>query len=187
LTGEIEADGSFIMRTKRLMTTKPAGLARSPADGVTREMTVSGKAPPAGSTNWSGNYTITGQMNPRCIWDGAGNFTASLLPPLTGTFFGEYGRFGSRHKFSITTTQGDFVSHDASLPLSGTIHIDGSSCFADGRTDASGLNHMQGDLAFLRFRMDDGSALSLSMVYTDPQGRELSIMNAGVTAASAKQ
>jgi hypothetical protein len=195
LTGEIQADGSFTMRS----SPRPAGLAGNPNDWV--HVTVSGKVPPTGSIKWNGNYTIKGQMSADCILDQAGNFTASPLPTLTGTFSNKvtmYYPIGAQHdpgysgpkliRFGMNVTQGDFVSHERRrglrpyvyVPLTGTIHVEGSPCFASGRADASIDNFMQGDFGTMKFKMDDGSELSASMVYTDPKGAGLLIQQAWV-------
>jgi hypothetical protein len=180
LAGEIGPDSTFTLRTRQ--TPHPG----KPAI----QLTIAGKVPAAGSTSWDGKYTISGEHEaPACSLDHTAAFTASRLAPLAGTFSGPLmlGYTGKVLKFTITVEQGEFVSHERKvgpaytyLPLTGTITVEGLPCFKHGTADASLYNTLQGDLALLRFDMDDESVLSLSAVYNNPDGTGLVVQLAGV-------
>jgi hypothetical protein len=180
LTGEIDPDGSFTLQTHQ--TPHPGKPAA--------QLTIAGKVPAVGATSWDGNYTITGEHEvPACSLDQAGAFTASRLAPLPGTFSGPLtlGFTGKMFKFKITVEQGEFVAHERKvrpvymyLPLVGTIAAEGSPCFKNGTAAAGTYNTVQGDLATLRFEMDDESELSVSAVYTNPEEAALLVQGAWV-------
>src|SRR5262249_19135945 len=91
MTGEIGPDGTFTLRA----TPIPDFSNKGPhGEQIIRyQLTITGKVPALGSTNWSGTYTITGQEpltgEPKCSLDQGGAFTASRLAPLAGTFSGQ--------------------------------------------------------------------------------------------------
>jgi hypothetical protein len=168
LTGEIGPDSSFTLRPRPYH--RKHGKYES-------QLTITGKVPALGSTSWSGTYTITGK-EPKCSLDQGGAFTASRLAPLAGTFSGPMfaGIHGQEVKLNITVKQGEFVSHEGKvgpayigLPLTGSITVEGSPCFRHGTADAQYLHRVQGDLAYLRFKMEDESELLVVAFYTNPE------------------
>jgi len=189
MIGEISPDGNFTLRTM--------------SSRNTLQLTVAGKIPDAGSTNWPGNYKFTSPTSHGCAFDQEGSFTATLLASLAGTFSGPVtmsypsappppgytGPSTARLKFTITAAQGgEFLVHEKKvgapfiyLPLSGTINVSGSACFNRGTSDTNPYaDNMQGDRAHLTFEMDDESEFSLIAVYTSPQETGLVIQSAFV-------
>jgi hypothetical protein len=178
LAGQIEPDGSFTLRTP------PLPLAQ--------HLTIVGKVPPAGSSRWAGSYTFKSPIKSECVFDQTGTFTASPLPPLVGTFFGQVMRAypfpvpsdaspdylhktPERLKLSMTVSQGEFVFRERKtglsytyLPLTGTIQIIGCPCFTHGTTVAEFENAIRGDLVQMKFKMDDESELWIDSYYTSP-------------------
>jgi hypothetical protein len=182
LTGEISPDNSFTLRRNLTGVGKHAELVTLPGP----QLTIAGKVPPLGSTSWGGTYTITGKMpptNPKCSLDQGDAFTASRLAPLAGTFSGPMilNDTGDTLKFSITAKQGEFVSNEkfrpvyTYLPLTGTITVEGSRCFGHGTADASTHNVVEGDLARVRFKMEDESELWVRVFYTNPEETGLKV------------
>ena len=188
--GELAADGSFSLTTL------------NPNSRV--KVTVKGKAPLAGATTWSGEYTVVGNPYLRCATDRQANtFTATALAPLSGTFSGsttmEYsyadppppsytGPVTYKASFSISAKQGDpLVAHITKrgpvyyLPVTGAINVKGASCFSHGTAEAGLYSTIEGDIVHLRFGMDDGSQLNVSAVYTDPSESGISLSSARVT------
>jgi hypothetical protein len=100
-------------------------------------------------------------------------------------------------KFIIPVAQGAVVSHRLKvgslhfyLPLTGTVHVKGTSCFSHGVADLSTesthggapspYSILQGDFVTLRFAMDDESQLTLRAVFADPDESALSVLDARV-------
>jgi hypothetical protein len=194
LHGEIAPDGSFTLRN---------------GPRATIQVQVSGHVPSAGATTWSGEYTLTGDVSRKCpTYRQTNSFTATPFAPLSGTFSGllkmKYfqspapaytGPQSYQAKFSITAAQGDVVAHRLKtvdvhfyLPLTGTIHVKGSSCFSQGVADPltynphelvpSRYSSISGDSVDLWFAMNDESQLHVIAVFTDPGEAALSIVNA---------
>jgi hypothetical protein len=189
MIGEIDSDGNFTMRTM--------------SSRNTLQLTITGKVPDAGATNWAGTYKFTSPASHGCVFDQDGSFTAMLLAPLTGTFSGPVtmsypsappppsysGATTARLKFTISATQGgEFLSHEKKvgapfiyLPLSGTINVSGSACFNRGTSDANPFaNNIQGDRAHLNFEMNDESELAVIAAYTSPEEGGLEIQSSFV-------
>jgi hypothetical protein len=189
MSGEIDPDGNFTMRTI--------------SSRNTLQLAVSGRVPDAGSTSWAGTYKFTTPTSHGCAFDQEGTFTATLLAPLTGTFHGPVtmsypsappppgynGPMTARLNFTITAAQGgEFLTHEKKvgapfiyLPLSGTINVSGSACFTHGASDTNPYaNNMQGDRAHLNFEMNDESELTVIAVYTSPEEAGLVIQSAFV-------
>ena len=178
MSGEIDPDGNFTMRTI--------------SSRNTLQLAVTGRVPDAGSTSWAGTYKFTTPTSHGCMFDQQGTFTATLLAPLSGTFHGPVtmsypsappppgytGPMTAQLKFTITATQGgEFLTHEKKvgapfiyLPLAGTINVSGSACFTHGTSDTNPYaNNMQGDRAHLNFEMNDESELMVVAVYTSPK------------------
>jgi hypothetical protein len=189
MVGEVDPDGNFLLRT---ISSKN-----------TLQLTVTGKVPDAGSTNWAGTYKFTSPAAHGCAFDQEGDFTATLLAPLAGTFLGPVtmsypsappppgytGPATARLQFTITATQGaEFLLHEKKvgapfiyLPVTGTINVSGSACFSHGTSDTNPYtNNMQGDRAHLNFEMNDESELAVMAFYTSPQEAGLEIQSAFV-------
>jgi hypothetical protein len=189
MTGEIAPDGNFTLRTL------------SPRN--TLQLTITGKAPGAGSTNWPGTYNFTNPISHGCAFDQQGSFAAKLLAPLNGTFSGSVtmsypsappppgykGPATARLKLTITATQGsEFFAHGKKagapfiyIPLKGTINVSGSACFTRGTSDTNPYaDNIQGDRAHMNFEMNDESELAVIAVYTSPQEAALEIQAAFV-------
>lgn len=188
LTGEVHADGTFILRNKP----EPV-FHGSTEHRVRQQIIVAGSVPPPGSTTLTGHYAVSDQLGPECTVEQAGNFTASILDPLTGTFSGPVlmlypmgplvppGYRGPTHlELSINVVQGSVVSYErmrgsaAYIPLTGTIEVSGSPCFTYGTANASISNRLLGDLALIDFEMNDGSELSVRS-YINPKAGAISI------------
>jgi hypothetical protein len=184
MSGDIDPEGKFTIRTI--------------SSRNTLQLTVTGRAPDAGATNWAGTYKFTSPASDACTFDQDETFTATLLPPLAGTFAGPVtmsypsapppsgytGPTTARLKFTLTAAQGgEFLSHEKKvglafiyLPLSGTIDVSGSACFTHGTSDTNPYaNNMQGDRAHLNFQMNDESELTVVAVYTSPEEAGLAI------------
>ena len=188
--GELAADGSFTLTTL------------NPNTRV--KVTVKGKAPLAGATTWSGEYTVVGNPYLACATNRqADTFTATPLAPLSGTFAGsttmQYsyadppppgytGPMTYKANLSITAQQGaPLVSHITRkgvvrhLPLTGEINVKGAPCFSHGTAEAGLSSTIEGDIVHLKFEMDDGSQLNVSAVYTDPSESGISLSLVRVT------
>lgn len=196
--GEIATDGSFTMRN-------------SGAGESTTQVEIRGQVPPEGAATWSGEYTLTRRASRNCpAYQETKSFTATPLAPLNGTFSGSLamkffetppptytGPKSYEAKFIITVAQGAVVSRRLKaggvhfyLPLTGTIHVHGASCFSHGTADlAADSTHgaapsqystLQGDFVILRFAMNDESQLTVRAVFADPNESALSVFDARV-------
>jgi hypothetical protein len=165
----LAVDGSF-----SLQTPQTGGL------GITAS--IDGKTPPTVGEDWSGTYSAT-NSNPGCA-PFAGTFTAVPIATVSGTFAGP-AVFAAPNSavrqaatLSMTLKQGGPASLDSSAAstginsvnaLSGTIAIQGQSCFSSG-TASLGSASVAGDTFFLEFMMNDGSELLLTGSLADPTG-----------------
>ncbi|HEY4380860.1 MAG TPA: hypothetical protein VGN01_10980 [Acidobacteriaceae bacterium] len=150
---EIGADGSFTLQTPTV-----GGLA------PTITFTVNGVAPQAIGGTWSGTYSAN-DSNAGC-GPQSGSFTAVPIQPVTGTFQGQSTlgatSGGTPVSISIVLQQGTtnslptFSSITSQNALSGSITVQGTSCFTSG-TLALGDGAVYGGLVEAGFTMNDGS------------------------------
>jgi hypothetical protein len=59
--------------------------------------------------------------------------------------------------------------------LTGSIRVQGSSCFSSGVTDGTMLNNIEGNEIELSFVMDDGSMLVIVGSITDTTGSQINV------------
>ena len=183
LEGELDPEGNFTLRT------------RSPRN--TLQLTIHGRVPTAGARNWRGSYSVTGSTGPGCTLDQTGGFSATPLVPLRGSFGGKvavvdasgasFNGSATGVTLLVSVAQGPFLTHTrrvgpaaTRLPLTATVDVSGSPCFAHGATDGSLHNVVEGDATHLRFLMEDGSELTFSSVFTDPTEAGLTLQLAEV-------
>ena len=181
LSGQIAADGTFSM------TSPTIGLAPN-----TYTVSLTGNSPTKSSPNaWTGSYTIYASIGPitsatPCMYSHSASFTAAPIAALAGTYIGPAtnGLFGTgigaSAAFTLQVTQGPatFVSSIPTsvyaLPLSATIAVTGSSCFASGTTvGALSPSQISGDTFAIDLVMNDGSQLHLSGFLNDLGGATL--------------
>jgi hypothetical protein len=150
-TAPVAADGSFTLQT----TGNP-----------TVTFTLNGTVPQTAAESWSGTYSAN-DANAGCI-PVAGSFTAAPIQPVTGTYDGSVS-FGNNSgstplKVSLVLQQGSpgFVTTpnhiDSQNVLSGSITVQGASCFTSG-TLALGSGQINGGFVQAQFAMNDGSSL----------------------------
>jgi hypothetical protein len=197
LAGNIMPDGSFTLRNSSVDTT---------------HVEIRGQVPAQGAATWNGEYTLTRAASPNCpLYQETKSFTATPLATLNGTFSVSMqmryfeppppsyaGPESYQAKFTITITQGAVVSQRLNdggfhfyLPLAGTIHVKGLSCFSHGFADSgvdsahgsarSPYSSLRGDYAVVRFAMNDESQLTVQAVFADPNESALSVFDARVT------
>jgi hypothetical protein len=158
-SGEIAPDGTFTLT----QLGANAGII----------FTVSGTAPPTGSSTWNGSYTINSTPAfTECTINQTGSFAATKFTALNGTYAGTVpALMGSTATGSVTVSiqmsQGEGVFNanapGSYIPLSGTITVGGSSCVNHGTTVVTpGGAVLDGPLVFMTFAMDDGSQVTLS-------------------------
>jgi hypothetical protein len=187
VTGEIAADGTFTLAT-------PAPSRAS------NQVTIEGRVPVAGAASWTGSYTLQHSSSPTCTMEQAAEFTAVPLAPMNGTFAGgatmmyqalpapEYrGPMTAHVDFTIEVAQGAMLSHTRRvgpalfyLPLTASITVKGSPCFKKGLAEPSLYSILEGEMAHLRFAMEDGSELTMVTAFTDAGESAISILGAGV-------
>jgi hypothetical protein len=173
LSGPVASDGSFLLTNSAF-----------PADTI--QVSIQGKAPAAGSTTWTGSYTITNAAaQPQCTFDYSSNFVATAYPPLDGTYAGTFGDQNSGSNLTVSTqiTQGALTLTNSSsslargfnIPLNGTIAVTGSPCFTTGITtqEATGPTTIPvqgwvgGNTFSLNYVMNDGAQLQLLGYFAD--------------------
>ena len=168
-TGQIAANGTFHL-------TQPPLPIQSPPSSF--QVTIDGSLPSAGSTTWSGTYTITASIGPTCQnLNQAGSFKATAFQPIHGTYAGPIGgiALGSAASMSTQISEAAPITLNHAngttstlYPLSATISISGSPCFKSGTTGGNTFpNEVSGDLVILDFTMDDGSQLHMDTWMTD--------------------
>lgn len=168
-TGQIAANGTFHL-------TQPPLPIQSPPSSF--QVTIDGSLPSAGSTTWSGTYTITASIGPTCQnLNQAGSFTATGLAPINATYAGEMtsltGALGTGVSIQMsegapTTVQRANGSTVTLFPLNATATVTGSQCFKQGTTSGSKFSsNVAGDFFNLGLLMDDGSQLLISGWMTD--------------------
>lgn len=174
MTGTLANDGSFTL-------TEPVQTIAG-----TIQITIQAKST---SSGWNGTYSITGASNLQTcgIASSSGTFTEQTIAPLTGTYTGitPFYTFtgGSTTVTQVPTsmvlTQGQPSAVPGSsvisyIPLTGTISVQGLSCFTHGSTVAATptLSQIGGDEFTLTFTMDDGSTLTAVGGMNDSTGSE---------------
>ena len=172
-TAQIAADGSFTLQTPVL-----SGLA------PTVTFTVNGVVPQTAGGTWSGTYGAT-NANTGCS-PVSGSFTAVPIQPVTGTFAGSAslgtGSSGSPLNLSVVLRQGSagFVTIPNSVNgqnvLSGSITVQGTSCFTKG-TLSLGQGSVDGGFVQAQFAMDDGSRLFLTGAIEDTAVSKVKLEN----------
>ncbi len=159
-TAQIAADGSFTLQTSGV----------SPP--VT--FTLHGTVPQGPAETWSGTYSAN-DSNAGCV-PLSGSFTALPIQPVTGTFAGST-NFGTSSNHSPLTVnlilqQGSpgFVTApnftDSQNVLSGSITVQGTSCFSSGSL-ALGKGQINGGFIQALFTMNDGSTLHFDCAIED--------------------
>ncbi|WP_213804028.1 hypothetical protein [Granulicella sp. dw_53] len=174
-TGTIAPDGSFTVQTQ----------GNLPASQM---VTIQGSMPKTAGGPWSGTYSsaLSSPLPGGCTESSSGSFTATPFALVNGTYAGAAtgggiisGQAGAPvvpppTSIEITVQQGG----DASIQvgslrfpkisiLTGSIRVQGSSCFASGTTDGTLLSNIEGNKIELVFAMDDGSMMRLSGSLTD--------------------
>lgn len=156
LTGSIAADGTFSAQT--------TGTA-------TASIQITGTVPTSSGGSWSGTYSITTNNAP-CSLSQSGNFVAVHLGDLTGTFKGSAVLTLAGGTGTVTNAPGNVTivlqqgatlagtnSFDTEL-LSGTIQVQGVSCFSTGAATANATSGVLGGTFLTTFTMNDGSTLN---------------------------
>jgi hypothetical protein len=184
LTGRIAPDGSFTLDQQ--------------AAHNAVQVTIGGTVPSGSAKSWQGTYTISGSTGPNCNLDQSGTFTATPLPPVSGTFSGSVrtsysaasparSSASGAERFTATIDQGPSLTHVlpvggavSYLPLTGAIGVEGSPCFKHGAAAISRYSVIEGKAVRVQFVMDDGSELSLNMSLADSTQQALLIQVAGV-------
>lgn len=162
-TAQIAADGTFTLQTPVLSGPAP-----------TIAFTVNGVVPKTSGGTWSGTYSAT-NANAGCS-PVSGSFTAVPIQPVTGTFAGSANlgtvSSGTPVSLSVVLQQGSagFVTTpnfiDSQNVLSGTITVQGTSCFTKG-TLSLGQGLVAGGFVQAQFAMDDGSKLLVTAAIED--------------------
>jgi hypothetical protein len=116
----------------------------------------------------------------------SGSFTAVPIQPVTGTFAGSAslgtGSSGSPLNLSVVLRQGSagFVTIPNSVNgqnvLSGSITVQGTSCFTKG-TLSLGQGSVDGGFVQAQFAMDDGSRLFLTGAIEDTAVSKVKLEN----------
>ncbi len=188
--GQIASDGSFVLNLQ-----KPVGDRAD--DNTFPSLSITGSVPAQGAAEWAGSFNTSSMGNEECPRP-SGEFVASQLPPLEGTFSGTIPSFvGSTPStpldISVNMTQGispsmnegDLSSTEVSpagrashyVPLRGTITVSGftdlPSTDITARAVAGHNSRMQGDEFILFFRLEDGSLMMLTGRKTDASGLTL--------------
>jgi hypothetical protein len=177
LIGPIASDGSFT-------ATNPA----YPFTGPT-QFTITGHIPTAGK-GWRGTYSIM-SSNVGCNVSQSGTFVATSISPVSGTYAGTLSgtNLGANAtiRMQVLEGSGPAAMTGAPLPvfvfpyfpLSGTITVNGSSCFSQGSTGSApnSISPIPGSLAgdsyALFYAMNDGSTLLLNGNLVDSAGGKL--------------
>ena len=179
VTGTIEPDGSFHLRTSAIP--------------YAAQLTFSGKVPAAGATGWEGHYafqTVPPAAGQPCGIDRSGAFTASPLAPLRGAFEGKVMRLSpfpipqeasadliqrtpTQLRLTVALRQGGFLMDERKpsefypyLTLTGTIRVENCPCFTGGKTIAGTASTIEGEMVKVRFEMDDQSEIYFQGTYS---------------------
>jgi len=131
---------------------------------VSNSLVVQGTEPTAIGSDWAGSYTWTNSGSQSCNPAPLGNFTATRIQDVTGTYVGSGTLDTSSTGNSIPVTIQAVLQQGATNPvsgvfdnrlISGTIAVQGTSCFSSGATSSSSA--VDGGLVQLNFVMNDGS------------------------------
>ena len=167
MDGEIAADGSFEMKN-------------AAADDVL--FTIKGNAPFSGATSWSGSYTLSSHAGSICTIQQSGNFNATQLPSVTGTYSGSVTGFASGQTTSVTIsttlTQGSFTSNSIIpetpyyyTPVTANVTAVGASCFTSAAIGDTvpvlPPEQVMGNVVQLNLATDTGGMLSVQGYFTD--------------------
>jgi len=162
--GTVAADGSFTIET--------------PANVPSLRVTIQGSVPHTAGAPWSGTYStaISTPLGQGCQASSSGSFTATYFPLLKGTYSGSVtgaAFVGSPptpapQSIEVSLQQGGDAASSVTafrMPrssiLTGSIRVQGSSCFNSGTTDGTDFSNIEGNEIQLTFAMDDGSTLRL--------------------------
>ena len=186
--GQIASDGTFVLNLQ-----KPVGDRAD--DNTFPSLSISGKVPAQGSTEWAGSFNTSSMGNGECPRP-SGEFVASQLPQLEGNYSGTIPSFvgsapGTPLSISVNMTQGISTSTDEGessspevspaarvshyVPLRGTITISGFTDVPSQDITLTAVedhnSRMQGDEFILFFRLEDGSLMMLAGSKTDSSGQ----------------
>jgi hypothetical protein len=172
-TADIASDGSFTLQT--------------PTQGVQPTITfaVQGMVPQTTAGTWSGTYGAA-DSNVGCS-PVSGTFTAVPIQPVTGTFAGSetwnLGSGGTPVNVSVVLQQGatNFTPTISGINsqnvLSGSIAVQGTSCFTSG-TLTLGEGAVYGGFVQGQFAMNDGSSLHFDGAIDDAAVSKISLVSA---------
>jgi hypothetical protein len=154
---EIAADGTF-------------SLSNTSDPQIPMQFTIQGSVPSVGTSTWQGSYTLftapTSLLN--CSFNQSGTFTAAPYPAVNGTYAGAINGSGLLAGMSMTLklAQGSPtiapLGTNFEIPMSGTVTVDGTSCFTTGTISSDGSSSIRGDFLTLFVTMNDGSFLSIN-------------------------
>jgi hypothetical protein len=186
--GQIASDGTFVLNLQ-----KPVGDRAD--DNTFPSLSISGKVPAQGSTEWAGSFNTSSMGNGECPRP-SGEFVASQLPQLEGNYSGTIPSFvgsapGTPLSISVNMTQGISTSTDEGessspevspaarvshyVPLRGTIAVSALTDLPSEDITAKAVadrnSRMQGDEFILFFRFADGSSMMLTGSKTDSSGQ----------------
>jgi len=171
VAGTVAADGSFTLAT--------------PTSSPLATISIKGMVPPANGEPWSGSYAVSlGGHAPACDANLSGTFTATSFPLVSGVYVGTGSTVAGPNgvpaaapvTFQATLQQGGTVTNPgngaastffSNAVLTGSIKVQGSSCFSSGVTGAKPSSGVIGNMVDASFLMDDGSTLSLLGSLTD--------------------
>jgi hypothetical protein len=151
-------------------------------------ISISGKVPEPGSKQWSGSFRFVHiRDTKKCSPTVSGEFVATHLPPLKGTYSGT---LLLRDRSSVTVTvdidQGELILFDSEpshvqgeVPLKATMTVNGSihpteTLTADASHDSS--SRIDGDGFLLVFPLDKGAKILLVGEYTDAREKTLRVL-----------
>jgi len=183
-TGTIAADGSFSVQ--------------SPGNPSTVALSIQGKIPLANEDQFSGSYTasFSSPIGSPCTASYSGTFTATSFPLVSGVYTGTGSTQTITNGVSATTPitmqvtlqQGGMATNPAtgistpsSLLLTGSIRVQGSSCFTSGVTSDIPSSSVEGNQVVAEFTMDDGSTLVILGTLTDASETRIATNAAIVT------
>ena len=173
LSGAIAADGSFTISSPNLSS---AVL-----------LSVKGNVPTTAGGSWPGTYSVAfGGLG--CTTTQTGAFTATPVAQVTGTYSGTgtaQSLTGSTNSsvpitLSLALQQGSPIylngtGVSSTLGLSGSLAIQGLSCFSKGTTSTQEPSELEGNEVFTNFTMDDGSRVELLGDITDVNASTISM------------